>query len=94
MSIDWDRFERDLDSIVDEAAARTDERLASMISSVTRLTYEEVIELFPDPAAVQKLAKLMKVIKSAESRNSKISNIISNTEEFAGTMLTLLQKLV
>jgi hypothetical protein len=56
------------------------------------MTDEEVQELFPDPADVKKLAKLMKIVQSAEARNTKINNIVSNAEEFGGIILTLLAK--
>ena len=92
MPIDWDKFDKDLSDIVEKEGHHTDEKLASKISSITRLTDEEIIELFPTPADVEKLAKLMKIVKSAEDRNNKINNIIKNAEEFGGIVLTLLQK--
>jgi len=92
MPVDWDKFESDLDSIIESGAQRADERLASKISSVTRMTDDEVKELFPEPADAKKLAKLMKVVKAAEKRNTKINNIVTNAEEFAGVILTLLEK--
>ena len=92
MPVNWEEFERDLDSIIERGATRADERLATRISSITRMTDDEVKELFPEPADIQKLAKLMKIVKSAEDRNTKINNIISNAEEFGGIVLTLLEK--
>jgi len=58
------------------------------------MTYEEVQVLFPTPADIQKLTSLMKVVKSEQDRNTKINIIVSNAEEFAGTVLTLLEKYV
>ena len=55
-------------------------------------TDEEVKELFPKPADTKKLAELMKIVKSAEDRNTKINNIVANAEEFGGVVLTLLGK--
>ncbi len=92
MPIDWDDFESDLDDIINNAADRTDTKLASRISSITRMTDEEIEELFPKPADVKKLVKLMKIVKSAEDRNNKINKIISNAKELAGTVLTVLEK--
>jgi hypothetical protein len=92
MPVDWDQFESDLDSIIESGAQRSDDRLASRISSVTRMTDEEVKELFPEPADAKKLAELMKVVNAATDRNTKINNIISNAEDFAGVILTLLEK--
>jgi hypothetical protein len=92
MPVDWDQFESDLDSIIDSGAKRADNRLASKISSVTRMTDDEVKELFPEPADAKKLARLMKIVKGADSRNTKLNTIVENAEEFAGVILTLLEK--
>lgn len=92
MTIDWDQFDKEVDQAIDEAALKTDEHLAARISSVTRLTDEEIMELFPEPADVKKLKTLMMVVKSAEDRNAKINQIVSNAEEFGGIVLTLLNK--
>jgi len=92
MPVNWDEFDSEIDSIIDEAAGATDQRLASRISSITRMTDDEVQELFPNPADVKKLAELMKIVKSSEDRNNKINRIVSNAEEFGGVVLSLLQK--
>jgi len=76
MPVDWDQFERDLDIIIESGAQRADERLASKISSVTHMTDDEIKELFPEPADAKKLAELMRVVKAAEERDTKINNII------------------
>lgn len=92
MAINWDEI--DLDEIIDETANETDEELASKISSLTKMTDEEVKELFPNTADAKKLVQLMKIVKSSEDRNTKINNIVSNAQEFSGVMLTLLGKFV
>ena len=92
MSINWDEIE--LAEIVDDAANETDEELASKISSLTRMTDDEVKELFPNPTDAKKLVELMKIVKSSADRNTKINKIVSNTEEFSGVVLTLLGKFV
>ena len=92
MPVDWDAFDLEIDSIIDEAADATDARLASRISSITRMTDDEVQELFPDPADVKKLTELMKIVKSAENRNTKVNNIVANAEKFGGIVLSLLEK--
>jgi len=93
MAIDWDKIDAEVDGIIEQAANATDEKLASKISSVTRLTDEEIMELFPKPADVKKLKELMKVVKSAEDRNTKVNNIVANVEDFAGIIITILGKL-
>ena len=92
MPVNWDEFDRDIDAIIDDAAGKTDDALASRISSITRMTDEEVKELFPDPGDVKKLVKLMKIVNSSEKRNKKINRIVSNAEEFGGIVLSLLEK--
>lgn len=92
MPINWDEFDRDIGDIIEESANRTDEQLASRISSITRMTDDEVKELFPDPADVKKLVDLMKIVKSADDRNNKINKIVSNAENFGGVVLSLLTK--
>lgn len=94
MAIDWDKFDKEIDAIIEEAANATDRKLASKISSVTRLTDDEIIELFPAPADVKKLKELIKAVKSAEDRNTKINNIIANINDFSGIIVTLLGKFV
>lgn len=92
MTINWEEFDNEIDSIIETSADATDNHLASRISSITRMTDEEVQELFPNPADVKKLTELMKIVKSSEDRNSKVNRIVSNAEEFGGVVLSLLQK--
>ncbi|MES2838850.1 MAG: hypothetical protein V4794_01085 [Pseudomonadota bacterium] len=93
MSINWEKFQVDIDGLVDDAGERTDTKLAGRISSVTRLTDEEVKKLFPDPADVKKLAELMEIVKKTGDRNEKINKIVANIEDFGGIVVTLLGKL-
>ena len=93
MPVDWDRFDRELGPAIEASADRTDEKLASLISSITRLTNEEVIELFPDPADARKLVELMKIVNSAQDRNARVNNIVDNAEKFGGILLRLLERL-
>jgi len=94
MAIDWDKFQGELDGLIDEAGEKTDRKLAGKISTITRMTDDEVKKLFPDPADVKKLAELMEIVKRAGDRNDKVNKIISNAEEFGGIILTLLGKFV
>ena len=94
MPMNWDDFGKDLDNATENAADKTDDELASKISSLTRMTDEEIKELFPAPAEVKNLTELMRIVKSAEERNNKINQIVSNAEKFGGTVLTLLDKFV
>ncbi len=92
MPVNWDEFDKEIDKIIANASKSTDESLISRISSVTRMTNEEVQELFPEPADIKKLGNLIAIVKSAEERNTKINSIVSNAEELGGIILTLLSK--
>lgn len=94
MVIDWDKFREELDQVIDEAGDRTDNKLAGKISAITRLSDDEVEDLFPDPAEVKKLAELMAIIKRSGDQNDKINKIVGNAEEFGGIILKLLTKFV
>lgn len=94
MAIDWDKFQDELNGLINKAGDKTDEKLAGKISTITRLTDEEVKRLFPDPADVKKLAELMEIVKREGDRNNKINQIVTNAEEFGGIIFTLLGKFV
>ena len=64
--IDWDKFDREIDTIIAESAEKTDSRLASKISSITQMTDDELRELFPAPEDIKKLSELMKIVNSNE----------------------------
>jgi hypothetical protein len=78
MAINWESFQGELDSLIDEAGDRTDKKLANKISSITRLTDDEVKKLFPDSADIKKLAELMEIVKRAGDKNEKITDIVTN----------------
>lgn len=92
MAINWDDI--NLDEIVKDASIETDTQLVSRISSLTKMTDEEVKELFPNPTDAKKLVELMKIVKSSDSKNTKINKIVSNAEEFGGIVVALLGKFV
>lgn len=93
MPINWDEFQKTIDAEIAVASKQTSESLASRASSVTRLTDEEVSQLFPTPIDVQKLKNLMEIVKSAEADNTKINRLIANVESLGGTVIKLLGKL-
>ena len=92
MPINWDDVDAELDRAVDAARKRTNDQLASQISSLTRLTDEEVKKLFPTPADVGRLVELLKIVKSADERNRKVDRLTKNIEELGGAVVTLLER--
>ena len=55
MPIDWKRFDNEIDIIIGESSEFADSRLASRISSVTRMTDDEILKLFSKTEDVKKL---------------------------------------
>lgn len=92
MAIKWDKFKGELDQIIDDAGEKTDKSLAGKISTITRMTDDEVKKLFPTPADVKKLAELMEIVKRSGDKNKKINQIVNNAEEFGEVIYTLLKK--
>jgi len=90
MALDFSNI--DIEAIADDAAHKTDDKLVGQISSLTRMTDAEIKKLFPKAADAKKLVALMQIVKSTETRNKKISNIVENSEKFAGIVITLLDK--
>ena len=83
----------DFDKILDEAGRMTDEQMNSKISSLTRLTDEELSTLFPKKPDKEKLARLMQIVRSAAAENIKQQQLIDNITSLAGTVLKVLGKL-
>lgn len=93
MAIDWEKFQDKVDRGVISAGTKTDAQLAGQISSVTRLTDEEIKVLFPDPADVKRVAELMEIVKKSGDKNEKIKQIVANIDDLAGVVVTILGKL-
>ena len=89
---EFDDLDAALDAAIKRAAKRTDDKLADQASSVTRLTNEDIKQLFPKPADVQKLRNLMKIVKGAESRNKRVNKLVKDIDSLAGTVITLLER--
>jgi hypothetical protein len=92
MPIDWEKLGKEIDAALKRAEKRTDDKLASRVASLTRLTEEEIKDLFPTPADVDKLKKLMEIVKSDEDRNRKVVLLKTNIENVAETVVKLLEK--
>ena len=93
MAIDWTEVEAHADLDLKKAKDRTDEKLASKISSITSMTDKEIQELFPEPADAKHLATLMQIIQSSDGQNQKVDQLVGNIQDLAGTVITLLGRL-
>lgn len=54
----------------------------------------KLAKLPPEPVDIEVLRKLLKVVQSATDRNTKVTQITANAEEFAGVVLGLAKKFV
>ena len=88
----WDELEQRIGGLVDQAADDTDEELATEMSSITRLTNEEIKELFPRPSDAQKLFELIRLVNEDTEKNEKINNLVANSEKFADILITLVSR--
>jgi len=89
----WDDLEQRIGGLVDEAAEDTDEELATEMSSITKLTNEEIKELFPKPSDTQKLFELIRLVNEDTEKNEKINKLVANSEKFADIVITLVSRL-
>lgn len=93
MPIDFDKFESDVDKAITNAGDDTSQELASQISSVTRLTDEEIQTLLPVPEDVRKMAELIKIVKSAEDDNVKARRLMDQIQELGEVTIKIIDKL-
>ena len=84
----------DLDKIMEDAKSKTDSKLASEISSISKLSDADIKKLFPEKASAAAFIELMTIVKSSDDRNKKINRIVENGKKFGGIVLDLLGKLV
>lgn len=57
-------------------------------------TEEEMKAFFPTKSDREAVSELLKIVKSAEHRNTKITRIMENSEKFVGVMTELVEKIV
>ena len=89
----WDDLENKIGGLVQEAGNRTDNKLASEMSSLTKLTNDQITELFPESKDAASLFELIRLVKEGTSRNEKVDKIVANSEEFAGVIITLISSI-
>jgi hypothetical protein len=90
MPIDW----TDVDAALEEAGRRTDDALAGRVSSLTRLTDEQVKSLFPKAEDVAMLSELMQIVTAATTAQEKQNKLVANIRNLGGVIIKLLGKVV
>jgi hypothetical protein len=89
VTFDW----KAIDAAVVAASKESSEDLAPRVSSLIRLKDSEIRALFPTPADVQKLAKLMDIVSSAAAENDKVNALVADIRTLAPAVLRLLERL-
>lgn len=84
----------DMKSIAKRAGKKTDEDLAAKILDLRAPTEEEIKSFFPTKTDREAVTELLKIVKSAEDRNTKITRIMVNSEKFVGVMTKLVGKVI
>jgi len=93
MSFDWDKFRESARKAAEQSGKDTDKALASRISCVSRLTCEEITELFPQQADAAKLAELLAIVKSSTAHNQKVADLQANIVEYADVIVRLVARI-
>ena len=74
-----------------ESAKRTNSKLASKISSFTRLKDAEINRIAPKPIDKKHLNELLQVVNEATTENKKIAKLKTNFDKFSGTIIKLIK---
>jgi len=89
MTFDWEA----IDQAIDDASRKTDDALASRLSSMTSLNDQEIKQLFPTQGDVQAVAKLMAIVSATTAENERVNSLVSNIQQLAPVALRLLKLL-
>lgn len=84
----------DFDKISDDASEDADRKVGDKILNQINLDQDEIEKLFPGTGERQKFSELMGIVKSADDRNQKVNKITNRIEDFSGTIVKLLDKVV
>lgn len=82
------------EEILRKAGQQTDDEFSSKVSSLTRLTDDEIKAITPHPGDKEKLAELMKIISDVTTNNIQKADAIRNAKGLAEIAVALLGKLI
>ncbi len=92
MPIDWAA----IDEEIAKAEKKTDEvvNVDSKLSSITRMTDEEINALFPSVKDRKELRQLLEIVDQAGRDNTKTAKLADNIKDLSEVALKLLVKFV
>jgi hypothetical protein len=85
-----DRFRK----ISEEAREATNASLAGEISSLTRLSEEDIQRLLPRKVDKERFGTLMAIVADSTSNNSKVASLKENMEEVGQVLIRILKLLL
>ena len=85
MTADWD-------TILRTAKRQTDNSFAAKVSSLTRLTDDEIKDITPNPGDKEMLARLMSIVADASTDNDAKAQAISSVNGMLQIVIPLLKK--
>jgi NAD-dependent DNA ligase len=74
-------------------AQQTNQELASEIQAIGPLSADQVAKLFPTPQDQAALQKLLDIVNSSATQNTKIAQLQTNVQQLGSVALTLIKAL-
>lgn len=84
----------EFDDILNQAINMTNDQLKDQITSMTKLTPEDLQKLAPTVEDKNALLKLMQIVRSTADDNDKKAQILANIEGFANIVLNIAGKML
>jgi hypothetical protein len=75
------------------ASKATREQFGDEIAKHTRVTADEVTQLFPEPKDREELSRLIDVVVNAADEEDQKARLVQNTSKVSGAVVTLLKRL-
>ncbi len=94
MPVNMDELDDVLDESMEAAAGRTDLYLSMKIAEKTRLTPDEIRRLCPAPADMDRLDRLVAIVREEGDRRARARRFAEGAEDFGGIALELLRKVL
>ena len=85
---------KSLEELAEEAGNMTDQQLSGQISSLTRLTQDEINSIAPAPLDKQNLNKLIGIIKDTSKSNEQKAESIKNIDQHLSLLVSIVSKFI
>lgn len=82
------------DDILNKAKKQTEDKFASRISSLTRLTDDEIKDIAPTPGDRERLAQLLGIVAGATTSNKEKADAINEVAGAVELLVPIVKKLI